>query len=65
MRRLPTPFGLLVTTAFALLSISSALAEPQDRQARVSNVLVVTMDGMRWQEVFGGMSAELLTPKEG
>ena len=29
-----------------------------------TSVLVVTMDGLRWQEVFGGLSAELLT-KEG
>jgi hypothetical protein len=29
-----------------------------------ANVLVVTMDGLRWQEVFGGLSSELLT-KEG
>ena len=31
----------------------------------VTNVLVVTLDGMRWQEVFGGMTADLLTPKAG
>ena len=64
MRRSPT-LKLFVTFAFALLSISLRSAEPQERSARVSNVLVVTMDGMRWQEVFGGMSVELLTPKEG
>lgn len=55
----------LFTVAFALLSISFPTAASQERQGRVSNVLVVTMDGMRWQEVFGGMAAELLTPKEG
>ena len=65
MRRLLSPIAILFTLAFALLSISVPSAAPQDRQGRVSNVLVVTMDGMRWQEVFGGMSAELLTPKEG
>ena len=64
MRRLH-PFTTLLTLAFALLSIRFPSAESQDRPARVSNVLVVTMDGMRWQEVFGGLSAELLTPKEG
>ena len=26
-----------------------------------ANVIVVTLDGMRWQELFGGMSAEYLT----
>ena len=30
-------------------------------QPAVRNVLVVTMDGMRWQEVFGGLSFDLLT----
>src|SRR4029453_6914109 len=33
--------------------------------ARASNVLVVTMDGMRWQEVFGGMVSEFLTKEAG
>src|SRR6476619_2177337 len=65
MRRLSHPFSILLTVAFALSSISFSSAEPQDRQGRVSNVLVVTMAGMRWQEVFGGMSAGLLTPNEG
>src|SRR6266498_191008 len=31
----------------------------------ITHVLFVTMDGMRWQELFGGMAAELLTKKEG
>src|SRR5580765_6657452 len=65
MRRFFNPITLLVTVTFALLSISLRSAEPQERQARVANVLVVTMDGMRWQEIFGGMSSDLLTPKEG
>ena len=30
-----------------------------------ANVLIVTMDGMRWQEVFGGLSADLLTKEAG
>jgi len=30
-----------------------------------ANVLVVTMDGMRWQEVFGGMVADYLTKEAG
>jgi hypothetical protein len=33
--------------------------------AVATNVLVVTMDGMRWQEVFGGMAADLLTRESG
>jgi hypothetical protein len=55
---------------FLLLALVAAPhAGPQAAQARapqsVSNVLVVTMDGMRWQEVFGGMTTDLLTPKAG
>src|SRR5262245_3923336 len=65
MRRLSHSLNIVLTLAFALLSISFPAAESQERQGRVSNVFVITMDGMRWQEVFGGMSAELLTPKEG
>lgn len=35
-------------------------AAPQPAPATVAaNVFVVTLDGMRWQEVFGGMTAEL------
>lgn len=31
----------------------------------ITNVLVVTMDGMRWQELFSGMSSEYATEKAG
>jgi hypothetical protein len=42
----------------------TAAAYVQQRPV-VTNVLFVTMDGMRWQELFGGMMPELLTKKEG
>ena len=51
------------------LGISVAIAEtraarpPQGQQ--IANVLVVTMDGMRWQEVFGGLQSALLTKEDG
>ncbi len=50
------------------LGISVAVAEtraarPQGQQ--IANVLVVTMDGMRWQEVFGGLQSALLTKEDG
>src|SRR4029453_12461700 len=38
---------------------------PAQREPAITHVLFVTMDGMRWQEVFGGMAAELLTKTEG
>jgi hypothetical protein len=37
---------------------------PAQQPTRASNVLIVTMDGLRWQELFGGLSPELLS-KEG
>lgn len=33
--------------------------------SRADNVLIVTMDGMRWQEVFGGLASGLLTKDAG
>jgi Type I phosphodiesterase / nucleotide pyrophosphatase len=33
--------------------------------AVADNVLLVTMDGMRWQEVFGGLTTDLLTKEAG
>lgn len=69
MKRLSFQCTLAVVISLALLTISWAptiAARPQTSTVKpVRNVLVVTMDGMRWQEVFGGMSSELLTPKEG
>jgi type I phosphodiesterase/nucleotide pyrophosphatase len=69
MRRLPTSLKLFLLGPLVFLSffpavISSAGSTPQ-QVPPVRNVLIVTMDGMRWQEVFGGMSRDLLTPKEG
>lgn len=68
MRRLPGPLTLLCLCSVAVLlvfapAVGAARQEPPFRQIR--NVLVVTMDGMRWQELFGGMSKDLLTPKDG
>jgi hypothetical protein len=49
-----------VSLSLALVVSSSAQGPP-----RVENVFLVTMDGMRWQEVFGGLAAELLTKDAG
>jgi hypothetical protein len=35
------------------------------QQFPAANVLVVTLDGMRWQEVFGGLSSELVSKEAG
>src|ERR1700748_1165533 len=42
-----------------LLRIGAAGAQ----QHKTENVVVVTLDGMRWQEVFGGIDSSLLTNK--
>jgi hypothetical protein len=47
-----------------LIAVPNAATQERPLQT-VSNVLLVTMDGMRWQEVFGGMTRDLLTPKAG
>lgn len=50
---------LLVLTTLAATGVAA-------RQApHAANVLVVTLDGMRWQEVFGGLASELLTKEAG
>ena len=49
--------ALLLTTAVASL--------PAQQPGPAHNVLIVTMDGLRWQEVFGGLQAELLTKEAG
>jgi hypothetical protein len=56
----------VVRGALPLLIGCAALAAavPQQRPA-VTYVLLVTLDGMRWQEVFGGMQSSLLTKDGG
>jgi type I phosphodiesterase/nucleotide pyrophosphatase len=51
---------LAAACVLAVLSFATVPAAP----ATAANVFLVTLDGMRWQEVFGGMQSSLLT-KEG
>jgi type I phosphodiesterase/nucleotide pyrophosphatase len=55
---------LRLTCACALACAAMFVVSAQTAPA-VTNVLFVTMDGMRWQEVFGGLQAALLTKDEG
>lgn len=48
-----------------VLLLGSLAPVPAAQPARVANVFLVTMDGLRWQEVFGGMQADLLTREGG
>jgi len=52
---------LPLVAAFGLQPAASA--EPPPR--RTDNVLVVTLDGMRWQELFGGLSPEINAKESG
>jgi Type I phosphodiesterase / nucleotide pyrophosphatase len=56
----------LVAGALALAS-AAPRAKAQDAAARppVDNILVVTFDGLRWQELFGGYDATLNTKPDG
>lgn len=69
MKRLSRQITPLLAVCLALLSVWFARpisVRAQNAQSRaVRNVFLVTMDGMRWQEIFGGMDAALLTMKEG
>lgn len=63
---------LLIVVLLVSAPPLAALAGARASQARgpssptiAANVFVVTMDGMRWQEVFGGMAADLLTREAG
>ena len=48
-------FFVLVSTA--LISVVSA-------QNKTENLVIVTLDGMRWQEVFGGADSDILKNKK-
>lgn len=58
-------FGRAVKFLLICFSLWGALSLQAQTPSRVDNVLVVTMDGMRWQEVFGGLVPELLTKDAG
>ncbi|TDN40576.1 phosphoglyceromutase [Hymenobacter sp. UV11] len=49
-------FTGLLTTGLAALALASAAQTPKPR---TENVVLVTLDGMRWQEVFGGADSAL------
>ena len=51
----------LVIAAFLVAAATLSARQPP----RAENVLFVTLDGLRWQEVFGGMHHELLTKEAG
>lgn len=62
MTAFSSPLKRFAVVLFALFAAAGLAAQPQPP---VANVLVVTLDGMRWQEVFGGLAPELLTKEAG
>lgn len=43
-----------------LLVLLAACSNSHAQKQRVENVIIVTLDGMRWQEVFGGVDSALM-----
>jgi len=56
-----------IATPLVAAALAATLAPAQDHAAgtRVDNVLVVTMDGLRWQELFGGYQGALNNKEDG
>ncbi len=61
-------WGLALLAPLLLLAQGLAArvrAEDRSARAQVDNVLIVTLDGFRWQEMFGGYDASLNTKADG
>lgn len=55
-------FAIAVITCGALSAQSTTTITQQQRQPRkTENVILIVADGLRWQEVFGGMQRDLAT----
>jgi len=57
----------LLIVIFPAVVMCDGVTATQPQPGRAGNVVLVTLDGVRWQEVFGGMDESLLratTPKE-
>ena len=59
-----TRFRLFVLVIFLALGISAAAAAQPARNGATTaeNVIVITIDGLRWQEVYGGADPAILQP---
>lgn len=49
----------------AIFLLPNGAATPLAAQKTADRVIVVTLDGMRWQEVFGGANRDLITGRDG
>jgi hypothetical protein len=66
MRRLPVVFtAVLLAVPIAAGRATEPGANQPPRKPRTRNILLVTTDGLRWQEVFGGAEPALLNTEDG
>jgi hypothetical protein len=66
MRRLQIVFtALLLFVPIAASRATEPGANQPARKTRTRNILLVTTDGLRWQEVFGGADPALLNKEDG
>jgi hypothetical protein len=66
MRRLPIVFtAVLLAVPIAAGRATEPGANQPPRKPRTRNILLVTTDGLRWQEVFGGAEPALLNTEDG
>lgn len=54
-------FASALAAALCLFAAHNAAAQPGTQADNGRNVLLITTDGLRWQEVFRGMDADMLT----
>ena len=55
----------LLLVLFALLNASIASTSASEPARKAENVIVVTLDGFRWQELFGGADESFIDAKQG
>jgi len=61
MSNLPSCKSLLFPLLLSAIAVAPALAQPE---TSAQNVLLVTLDGLRWQEVFRGLDDRLAASEE-
>src|SRR5579871_284487 len=54
-----------ILPCFLLIAAFAAPPARGDAPRRTENVIVITLDGFRWQELFGGADETLMDPKSG
>jgi len=54
-------FLLLLTVVFVL---GANISDVSAQKRQTENIIIITLDGMRWQEIFGGADAQLLKNKK-